>query len=103
MKTPRIEEIRDKIYYEHLEDILAHAERRHLAKDEKQHVDDQRERIHKMLDLVVKLITEAHQAGRDELTHSWNKAEQRLDGTDEGALNCIEQFRETIKNLHESN
>jgi len=29
----------------------------------------------------------------DEMTHEWNKAEQRLDGTAQGAVNAIDQFR----------
>ena len=27
------------------------------------------------------------------MTHEWNKAEQRLDGTAQGTLNAIEQYR----------
>ena len=30
---------------------------------------------------------------RKDIIHHWNKAEQRLDGTAQGAVNAIEQFR----------
>lgn len=36
---------------------------------------------------------------RAEIIHEWNKAEQRLDGTAQGAVNTIEQFRNYITNL----
>ena len=41
-------------------------------------------------------IAAAKAEERQALIHSWNKAEQRLDGTTQGAINCIEQFRNTL-------
>jgi len=35
---------------------------------------------------------------REEVVHEWNKAEQRLDGTAQGAVNAIEQFRHYLSN-----
>ena len=35
---------------------------------------------------------------RKDIIHHWNKAEQRLDGTAQGAVNAIEQFRHYLSN-----
>lgn len=37
-----------------------------------------------------------------EVTHEWNKAEQKLNGTAQGAVNCIEYFRNFLTQLEES-
>lgn len=34
---------------------------------------------------------------RKAITHQWNKCEQKLDGTTEGALKCIEAFRNYLQ------
>lgn len=38
-----------------------------------------------------------------EVTHEWNKAEQKLNGTAQGAVNCIEYFRNFLTQLEDSN
>lgn len=35
---------------------------------------------------------------RERIIRSWKKAEQGLNGTTQGALNCIEQFRNALQN-----
>lgn len=49
----------------------------------------------KMLDL----ISKAKEEERKQIIHEWNKAEQKLDGTTQGASNCIEHYREYLQNL----
>lgn len=34
-----------------------------------------------------------------EITHEWNKGELQLDGTTQGAINCIEHFRNYLATL----
>lgn len=35
----------------------------------------------------------------NEIIHEWNKGELRLDGTAQGAVNCIEHFRNYLATL----
>ena len=51
-------------------------------------------------DAVNEAKREALEEGRKEIIHHWNKAEQRLDGTAQGAVNAIEQFRGYLTQLH---
>ena len=39
---------------------------------------------------------------RERIIHHWNKAEQRLDGTAQGAVNAIEQFRNFLTHPNNS-
>ena len=49
------------------------------------------------------VVEKAREDETKSIIHSWNKAEQRLDGTTKGAINCIEQFRETLTTLTQKN
>ena len=66
-----VEEVRDRIYYEHLEDILMHAELKVHASDEKQHNDDQRERIHKMLEFITQTLQAERQKREEIRKETW--------------------------------
>jgi len=48
--------------------------------------DDDYDFLNTLVDRIASTLT-------DEMVHEWNKAEQRLDGTAQGAVNAIEQYR----------
>ena len=47
-------------------------------------------------------FTQTLKAERQSVIHHWNKAEQRLDGTIEGAAAAIEQYRSYLTQLDKS-
>lgn len=44
-------------------------------------------------------FTQQHNARMREVIHEWNKAELKLDGTAQGAINCIEHYRNYLSNF----
>jgi hypothetical protein len=59
----KIEDIKERLWVEIMEDYLITAEFGHLARDQKAHKTEMREKLHKLSELVCSMLNESYDKG----------------------------------------